>query len=105
VITGDIGYRDTVVFTALGDTVNVTARLEELTKELECQVVLSDEVLKTAGLAPSGLPASEIVIRGHADPMTVRTVADAATLSAIFDTAVDAAIAEPQERLAPVGAA
>jgi len=50
VITGDIGYRDTVVFTALGDTVNVTARLEELTKELECQVVLSDEALKTAGL-------------------------------------------------------
>jgi len=105
VITGDIGYRDTVVFTALGDTVNVTARLEELTKELECQVVLSDEALKTAGLAPSGLPSREIVIRGHARPMTVRTVADAASLSAIFDTAVDAALTEPQERLASAGAA
>ena len=62
-------------------------------------------VLKTAGLAPSGLPASEIVIRGHARPMTVRTVADAASLSAIFDTAVDAALTEPQERLASAGAA
>jgi adenylate cyclase len=104
-ITGDIGYRDTIVFTAVGDTVNVAARLQDLTKEFECQVVLSDEVLKTAALEQTTLPSREIVIRGHSGPMTVRTVADAAALSAIFDTAVDAGLAEPQERLASVGAA
>ena len=104
-ITGDIGYRDTIVFTAVGDAVNVAARLQELTKELECQVVLSDEVLKTAALERTTLPSREIVIRGHSGPMTVRTVADAATLSAIFDTAVDAGLAEPQKRLPSVGAA
>ena len=32
VIIGDIGYRDHMVFTALGDAVNVAARLQDMTK-------------------------------------------------------------------------
>lgn len=32
VIIGDIGYRDHIVFTALGDAVNVAARLQDMTK-------------------------------------------------------------------------
>ena len=31
-IVGDIGYRDHMVFTALGDAVNVAARLQDMTK-------------------------------------------------------------------------
>jgi len=50
VIIGDIGYRDHQVFTALGDAVNVAARLQDMTKGLECEVILSEEVYKTAGL-------------------------------------------------------
>ena len=34
VIIGDIGYRDHMVFTALGDAVNVAARLQDMTKSL-----------------------------------------------------------------------
>ena len=34
VIVGDIGYRDHMVFTALGDAVNVAARLQDMTKSL-----------------------------------------------------------------------
>ena len=34
VIVGDIGYRDHMVFTALGDAVNVAARLQDMTKTL-----------------------------------------------------------------------
>ena len=37
VIIGDIGYRDHTVFTALGDAVNVAARLQDMTKSLEVQ--------------------------------------------------------------------
>ena len=33
VIVGDIGYRDHMVFTALGDAVNVAARLQDMTKK------------------------------------------------------------------------
>ena len=37
VIIGDIGYRDHIVFTALGDAVNVAARLQDMTKTLACE--------------------------------------------------------------------
>jgi adenylate cyclase len=81
VIVGDIGYRDAVVFTALGDTVNVTARLEAMTKDLGCEAVLSDELCRKAGIAADVLPSREVAIRGRADPLIVRTVANAAMLA------------------------
>jgi adenylate cyclase len=83
VIVGDIGYRDHMVFTALGDAVNVAARLQDMTKVLSCEVVLSDEVRSTAGVATDALPQQEVEIRGRKEPMIVRTVSDAKTLSAL----------------------
>ena len=49
-IVGDIGYRDHMVFTALGDAVNVAARLQDMTKSLACEAVISEEVRAIAGL-------------------------------------------------------
>src|SRR5438270_6505852 len=69
VIIGDIGYRDHMVFTALGDAVNVAARLQDMTKSLSCEVVISDEVRATAGVAPDALPQQEVEIRGRNEPM------------------------------------
>ncbi len=51
VIIGDIGSPGHIVFTALGDPVNVTARLQDMTKAHSCEVILSDEVRIRAGLA------------------------------------------------------
>ncbi|WP_373852219.1 adenylate/guanylate cyclase domain-containing protein [Bradyrhizobium sp.] len=85
VIVGDIGYRDHMVFTALGDAVNVAARLQDMTKALACEAVISDEVRATAGLADDALPAQEVAIRGRNEPMTVRTVEATRVLSALVD--------------------
>lgn len=85
VIIGDIGYRDHMVFTALGDPVNVAARLQDMTKSLACEAVISEEVRVTAGLAAEGLPQHEVAIRGRAEPMIVRTVSNAKTLSALVN--------------------
>src|SRR5712691_1779278 len=84
VIIGDIGYRDHMVFTALGDAVNVAARLQDMTKSLACEAVISEEVRVTAGLAVDGLPEQEVAIRGRAEPMTIRVVKRAKTLSALI---------------------
>jgi adenylate cyclase len=81
VIIGDIGYRDHQVFTALGDAVNVAARLQDMTKGLECEVIVSEEVYQTAGLPVNLLPEQELSIRGRAEPMVVRLVANARMLS------------------------
>jgi adenylate cyclase len=83
VIVGDIGYRDHMVFTALGDPVNVAARLQDMTKTLSCEVVISDEVRATAGLSADALPQQEVTIRGRNEPMIVRVITDARTLSAL----------------------
>ncbi|MBR0693533.1 adenylate/guanylate cyclase domain-containing protein [Bradyrhizobium lablabi] len=83
VIVGDIGYRDHMVFTALGDAVNVAARLQDMTKGLACEAVISDEVRATSGLADDALPAQEVTIRGRNEPMIVRLVKDARPLSAL----------------------
>ena len=85
VIIGDIGYRDHMVFTALGDAVNVAARLQDMTKSLACEAILSEEVRITAGLAAESLPEQEVAIRGRSGPMIVRTVTAAKTLSALVD--------------------
>lgn len=85
VIVGDIGYRDHMVFTALGDAVNVAARLQDMTKALACEAVISDEVRVTAGLSVDALPAQEVAIRGRNEPMTVRTVEATRVLSALVD--------------------
>ncbi|WP_433994228.1 adenylate/guanylate cyclase domain-containing protein [Bradyrhizobium ottawaense] len=84
VIVGDIGYRDHMVFTALGDAVNVAARLQDMTKGLACEAVISDEVRATAGVAADALPQQQVEIRGRNEPMVVRTVADTRTLAALL---------------------
>lgn len=82
VILGDVGYGSRRVFTALGDPVNVASRLQDLTKDLGCEVVVSEDVCRRAGLAPSALPAREIAIRGRDAPIPVRVATMAQRLSA-----------------------
>ena len=85
VIIGDIGYRDHMVFTALGDAVNVAARLQDMTKSLGCEAIISEEVRITGGLADDALPQQQVTIRGRSEPMIVHVVGDAKALSALVN--------------------
>ena len=87
VIIGDIGFRDRRVFTAIGDAVNVAARLQDLTKNLNCQVVISDETYNTAGVDPAALARTEVTIRGRDEPMMVRIAADPTVLASLVQQA------------------
>jgi adenylate cyclase len=79
VIIGEMGYGGAAAITAIGDAVNIASRLEELTKEYDCQLVVSEETLTRAGVALAGLPRHEIEIRGRRELLAVIT----------FDGAVD----------------
>ena len=85
VVLGDIGFRDHTVFTALGDSVNVAARLQDMTKTLNCKVIVSDEVFKTAGIASDALTRTEVEIRGHDEKISVRTADDPTLLASLLD--------------------
>lgn len=82
VIIGDIGYGENITFAALGDAVNVSARLQELSKEFQCEVVMSDEVYRMSGLPQDLLPEKEVALRGRSIPVVVRTATVAERLDA-----------------------
>jgi adenylate cyclase len=85
VIIGDIGFKDHVVFTALGDPVNVAARLQDLTKSLNTQVVISEEVCATAGIPFERLRRHTVAIRGRDEEMAVRTTQDPTILASLVE--------------------
>jgi adenylate cyclase len=93
VVVGDIGFRGHTVFTALGDSVNVAARLQDMTKSLNCKLIVSEEVCETAGVASDALSRTDVEIRGHDEPMTVRTAEDPTVLASLLDA--ESASAEP----------
>jgi adenylate cyclase len=94
VIIGDIGFRDHTVFTALGDAVNVAARLQDLTKTLNCSVVISEEICKNAGVDYEKLDRTEVPIRGRDQPMAVCTAVDATALASLLDVQGEEAAAD-----------
>ena len=84
VIIGDIGFRGQTVFTALGDSVNVAARLQDLSKVLDCKVVVAEEVCHCAGIPHGALTQTQVEIRGHAEPMMVRIEKDPTVLASLL---------------------
>jgi adenylate cyclase len=94
-IIGDIGYRDRTVFTALGDSVNVASRLQDMTKNLECTVVISEDVCQAAGIDTGGLTRRQVEIRGRDQPMAIRTARDATILSGLLEAHTTKEVAEP----------
>jgi adenylate cyclase len=81
-IVGEVGYRDNMVFTALGDPANLASRLEDHCKQFGCEAVIADEVCRSSGLPLSDLPHQSVVLPGRSDPISVRTVERAAALAA-----------------------
>ena len=80
-IVGRMGYGDSAQLTAIGDTVNVAARLEQLTKEYACALVMSEEVAARAGLDVSAFPRHELTVRNRAGVLAVRVVEDLRALA------------------------
>jgi adenylate cyclase len=79
-IVGEMGYGNAAAITAIGDAVNTASRLESLTKNFACELVVSEETVSRAGLDLSAFPQREIEIRGKREMLAVRTLGSAAEL-------------------------
>jgi adenylate cyclase len=82
-VVGRMGYGDAVYLTAVGDTVHVAARLEALTKEYDCELVISEAVAQRAGVPTTDLARHELTLRNRREPLAVFVVEQAAAVAPV----------------------
>lgn len=70
-IVGTMGPPRSQIISAIGDTVNTTARLEGLCKEFDCAVVVSRHTAQVAGLDFPADRLRQALIRGRLEPVEV----------------------------------
>lgn len=80
-IVGMMGYGKTVSETAVGDNVNVAARLEELTKSYKCQLVISKYVAEKAKIDIKQFTNDLVKIRGRSEKLEILYLENASTLT------------------------
>ncbi len=65
VLVGNIGSRERMSYTVMGDGVNIAARLEGTNKEFHTQVCISHAVFKEAGQLLCVRPIDEVTVKGR----------------------------------------
>ena len=80
-VVGRMGYGSAISLTAIGDTVNVASRLQDLTKQYECQLVISAQVAQQAGVDVSMFPRHELTVRNRKEALSIYVVKDAQTVA------------------------
>ena len=73
-VTGEIGYGERTTVTAFGGALSVAARLQDLTKELECVALVSEMVMTTGEIDTSTLPFYLASLRGFEQPVPARII-------------------------------
>ncbi|MDG2306843.1 MAG: adenylate/guanylate cyclase domain-containing protein [Candidatus Binatia bacterium] len=72
VFIGNVETKERLIYTAIGDTVNVASRLQDQTRDLEAAVAIDGPTFDDAGDATTGFePRGEVPIRGRKEQVSV----------------------------------
>jgi adenylate cyclase len=69
-IVGAMGPPRSQIVTAIGDTVNTTARLESLTKDYDCLLILSERAAEAAGIRLDGTTLHSAPVKGRSQQVS-----------------------------------
>jgi len=73
-IVGAMGPPRSQIITAIGDTVNTCARLESLTKEFDCVMIVSRPAAEAGGLDITGCDLRQAPVKGRMEPVEFYTL-------------------------------
>ena len=76
VVFGKMGYKHAKNLTAVGDAVNTASRLESLTKEFKCQMIISKYTFELSEHQINGLEEDTVKIIGRDDSLDVIKIKD-----------------------------
>lgn len=74
VVVGRVGYGEAAQVTVIGETVNLASRLQELTREKGCQLIVSRELADAAEWPGDGFRSQMVTPRGFGEPVDVLVV-------------------------------
>ena len=70
-IVGELGHGSAIAETAIGECVNIASRLEQLTKEEGCELIVSADLYEKSDLPQEPLRRKDVSVRGKVDPISI----------------------------------
>lgn len=85
-IVGTMGPADHPIISAIGDNVNIAARLEAHTKEFGVPLIVSETAASNAGLPLTAARLEKVAVRGREEGIRVVVVEDPKSLDTLWGT-------------------
>ena len=79
-IVGTMGPPDAPIYSAIGDTINIAARFEGMSKYYRCTLVVSADTIRRAALPEPAAPRHSVRVRGRTERIDVYAVDDPRSL-------------------------
>jgi adenylate cyclase len=80
-VIGRMGRGPAKYLTAVGDTVHVASRLQDLTRTYGCPLIISEPAARLAGLDVRRLERDELAVRNRREPIAICLVREAAQVA------------------------